>query len=316
MAYAKLLQPRGGDTVGVDGVDLFEHFYVEIDDEGDDPIAVLQDRLEDDPFSRTGVPIGQSHPDQKYATALVRNYRVMESGLGHLGSIVLVYYTTPEIPAVNSVIVPGWRFSTSVVGRTRRLLRDLDNKLIGGRASKFIDVRPPGAVDYKAWSTIEKKEIDVELAGADEVISPVGNAGIEIDDGIFAFTLRRSTLAMSTIKLLSAKSALFKCNHDAWRGYAAKTVLIADVRIEEDDYFKQGSNRRYQYPVTVELWQADKDWTKEEVPIFYEEDRQVAPVYTKTGSTESPYRLEATSYRVRDTIDLPGFLATFEGNNP
>lgn len=313
MAHAKLLQPRGGDQVGLDGVDLFEHFYVEIDAEGDDPLDVLQDRLDDDPFDRTGVPLGQSHPDPKYALATVRNYRVMEGQLGPLGFIVLVYYTTPEIPAIPSVIVPGWKFSTSVIGRTKRLLRDLDGKPIGNRATKYT-ATPPVGNPYKAISQLgdTEQEVDVSLSG-DNVSSPVGNSGMEVDDGIFAFTLHRMTLAMTTSKLRLAKSSLFHCNHAIWRGYPAKNVLISDVRISEEDYHKPGSNRSFQYSVTVELWQADKDWTQESLPVLFEEDGKSSPVYQIIDGVKVP---ESTAYRVRDTIDLDGFLFQFSGFNP
>jgi len=313
MAYAKHLQSSGdGDQVGLDSLNLTESFYVELDEEEDDPIDVVQDRITVDAYGRTGVPLRQSHPDPKYAVAVVRNYSRYH--LGDLSRIVVVHYSPPTIPPIQATLVPGWRFATHTIGRTRRIIRDLDQKTIGGRATKY--EKPPTSPLYKAVSPISNAEIDVKLAG-DDFTSPVGNVGMEIDDGIFAFTLSRVTLSMTTAKLRSAKSSLFKCNAASWFGYEKKTVLIADVNIQEVEYHNPTSgysNRRNQYPVSVELWQADKDWTQEVIPIFYEEEGKTSPVYIiGDGNAKVP---AGTTYRVRSTIDLPGFLSQFEGSSP
>lgn len=307
MAFARHFQTSNvGNQVGVDGLHLFESFYVSLDDEEDDPVDVLQDRITVDPFDRTGVPIGQAHPDPKYGVALVRNYSIQEP-LGPTGRLVVVHYTSPEIPPVTAGIIPGWKFSTQTIGRTRRILTDLDGKRIGGRAIKY----DAAATVLKAWSRNANIEVPVkEMGPDDDKRAPTDGQGLEIEDGIFAFTLRRVTLAMSTSKLRSAKSSLFKANSANWRGYDAKTVLIADARISEEDYTKINSTRRFQYPVEVELWQADRDWTKETLPLLYEDEGGTSPVY---DNSNTPIVRE---HRVRGTIDLAGFLSQFEGANP
>lgn len=286
-------QAGEGDTLGVRGNESEWPYVVELDNEGDDPIAVML----------TTIRLGDPHPDPRFAPLmLVGDYRKGER-INEKTWFVWVLFKN-----LSEATIGLWRRGGRFANETRRIYRSLQNRAADGTVldpaipigpSKWVKPTPPVAGSEglppdpgDPWTnqyyTLDDKRNQQPLNLAQK-IDP-SNFGRDINDGILSLTYEITIPQLNITQITGLTAQRWRTNHDRWpttgaRRYPRWSLIFSNFAFDDEALVIGNQPRWYSHLIMEFLYRpitvlTPQGWRGEiEIQYYSDDEGYIGEVY-------------------------------------
>lgn len=312
MAFAKLRQETGeGDLIGLFGATATELFHVQVDFVNSDPIAVVNSQLINDPYNRTGIVIGSTHPDAQFNLAKASEFIKLEKTTPISWDVLVVYRTADQVGLSGSF--HGWKVQTTFTSSTEKMARSLPD--LDARGKAINDGRLIGPALYRIAADGEThthivpsplKTGDIKLVIAGRVTSGedegrpykkvVGFDRFRIDMSI-TMSAVASTMSFSILRQLRDMAG--KVNVEKWNTFPPRTLLWPGFT-QAEEVIDTPRGLDFQYPVSITFLQRPERWTPVAFIDTYKDSDSGNDV--EVEAVTAPGKVIKRSYRVYEEV--------------
>ena len=323
MAYAYPKFTSGeGNILDRDGVLASEKFIVVLDDVKDDFVDVLQNRIQTDPWGRTGVPIGSRHPRSNWSRSRVIGYQATEQIEERTVEAIVIYSSD----LASEGLYGGWngvmRFQTA----SERIGRALDIVGPDGTIQQF------GKTIGTPWLRLARDD-DNQLSQiflADNpdtgqrmnfviAFNPDGTPATRREpfdrlriDGVMEFSkiVPRFSFAM----FRGVKAIGGRVNKSTWNGFKPRTLLFSDFGSQETIYTPRGTNVPQRgFEVATGFLYNESGFTPHRLVTTYTDPESSAELVVVNVSSNLPAEV---SFDVYYEAEFSSIFSTLETSGP